>query len=107
MNSKQASRYIKRRMGDTVKKQILMRDGVLLEEKALQNKPAILDCPRCKFINSTDSKLCSECSYPLTAEAYEELKAHENGRMCALEEKQEQNLCLREPICWKEQQQQQ
>lgn len=74
MNSKQASRYIKRRMGDTVKKQILMRDGVLLEEKALQNKPAVLDCPRCKFINSLVSKLCSRCSYPLTAQAYEEIK---------------------------------
>jgi len=94
MNSKQASRYIKRRMGDAVKKQILMRDGILLEEEALQNKPAVLDCPRCKFINSVDSKLCSGCSYPLTSQAYEEIKAGENGRMRALEEKQEETHAL-------------
>lgn len=94
MNSKQASRYIKRRMGDAIKKQILMRDGVLLEEKAFQNKPVILDCPRCKFINSTDSKLCSGCSYPLSAEAYEEIKAGENGRMRDLEEKQKETYAL-------------
>jgi hypothetical protein len=36
MNSKQASRYIKRRMGDAVKKQILKRDGILLEDKSMQ-----------------------------------------------------------------------
>jgi hypothetical protein len=94
MNSKQASRYIKSRMGDAVKKQILMRDGVLLEAKALQNKPAVLFCPRCNFINSMDSKLCSGCSYPLTAQSYEEIKARENGRMRALEEKQEETYAL-------------
>jgi integrase/recombinase XerD len=94
MNSKQASRYIKRRMGDAVKKQILMRDGVLLEEKALQNKPAVVECPRCNFINSMDSKLCSGCSYPLTAQAYEEIKAGDNGKMRALEEKQEETYAL-------------
>ena len=36
MNLKQASRYIKRRMGDAVKKQILKRDGILLEDKSIQ-----------------------------------------------------------------------
>jgi hypothetical protein len=94
MNSKQASRYIKRRMGDAVKKQILMRDGILIEEKAIQNNPVVLDCQRCRLINSIDSKLCSRCSYPLTAQAYEEVKANETGRMRALEEKQEETYAL-------------
>ena len=94
MNSKQASRYIKRRMGDAVKKQILIRDGILIEDKAIQNNPVVLDCPRCKLINSVDSKLCSRCSYPLTAQAYEEIKANETGRMRTLEEKQEETYTL-------------
>jgi integrase/recombinase XerD len=98
MNSKQASRYIKRRMGDAVKKQILMRDGILLEEKAIQKKPVVLGCPRCELVNPVDSKLCSGCSYPLTAQAYEEIKASDTGRVRALEKKQEETYALLQTI---------
>src|SRR5690606_28995587 len=65
MNSKQASRYIKRRMGEAVKKQILIRDGILVEDESAQSKPVVLGCPRCKLVNTIDSRLCLGCSYPL------------------------------------------
>jgi integrase/recombinase XerD len=94
MNSEQASRYIKRRMGDAVKKQILMRDGIMPEDKSIQSKPVVLDCPRCKLVNPVDSKLCSGCSYPLTVQAFEEIKKSETGRMRALEQKQEETYAL-------------
>jgi hypothetical protein len=38
MNSKQGARYIKRRMGDDLKNQILVRNGILSEEAALAEK---------------------------------------------------------------------
>src|ERR1051326_296582 len=41
MNSKQPSRYIKRRMGNDLKKQILVHDGIISENE-LQKKPSVL-----------------------------------------------------------------
>jgi integrase/recombinase XerD len=47
MNSKQGSRYIKRRMGDDLKNQILARNGIISEESvAAQRKPSVLSCAR-------------------------------------------------------------
>jgi len=75
MNSKQGSRYIKRRMGDDLKNQILARNGIISEESvAAQRKPSVLTCARCSLVNAVDNKFCSKCSYPLTPQAYEEIK---------------------------------
>jgi integrase/recombinase XerD len=76
MNSKQGSRYIKRRIGDDLKNQILVRNGIISEHE-IKKKPSILLCPRCEFVNSIEHKLCSICSYPLTPSAFEEMKFEE------------------------------
>jgi hypothetical protein len=45
MNSKQGSRYIKRRMGNDLKNQILVHDGIITEESAVaERKPSVLSC---------------------------------------------------------------
>src|SRR5438093_13724322 len=52
MNSKQGSRYIKRRMGDDLKNQILIRNGIISEESAAADRrPAVLSCARCSLVN--------------------------------------------------------
>ena len=45
------------------------------------------DCPRCNFVNTLENKYCSKCSYPLTPQAYEEVKAEEDGKFKAIERK--------------------
>src|SRR3954447_4847768 len=50
MNSKQGSRYIKRRMGDELKKQILVGNGIISEDE-IPKKPSVLSCRRCGLIN--------------------------------------------------------
>jgi integrase/recombinase XerD len=89
MNSRQGSRYIKRRMGDELKEQILKRNGII-QQTENKVKLCILNCPRCELVNTIESKYCSKCSYPLKPEAYEEIKSEEDKRMKILEEKQKQ-----------------
>jgi integrase/recombinase XerD len=93
MNSKQGSRYIKRRMGDDLKNQILIRNGIFTEESAaIQRKSSILNCFRCSLVNAIDNKYCSKCSYPLTPQAYEEIKEIEDTKLKAMEQKHEQDM---------------
>ena len=93
MNSKQGSRYIKRRMGNDLKNQILVHNGIIPEESAAaQRKPSVLSCARCSLVNAVDNKFCSKCSYPLTPQAYEEIKAGEDERFKAIEQKYEQDM---------------
>jgi integrase/recombinase XerD len=77
MNSKQPARYIKKRMGNNLKMQILQGEGIDLDDGAARPKPAVIGCPRCDVVNSRESKFCSKCSYPLIPEAYDEVKAAE------------------------------
>jgi hypothetical protein len=93
MNSKQGARYIKRRMGDDLKNQILLRNGILSEDSASAlKKPSVLICSRCSLVNATDNKFCSKCSYPLTPQAYEEIKSNEDMKLRKMEEKHKQDL---------------
>ena len=48
MNSKQGTRYIKRRMGNDLKQKILAYNGIIPSEE-LERIPSILNCPRCEF----------------------------------------------------------
>lgn len=84
MNSKQGSRYIKRRMGNDLKQKILVYNGIVPTDKLLP-RPSVLKCSRCELINSIENKYCSKCSYPLVSEAYDELKEKENERMKKME----------------------
>jgi uncharacterized Zn finger protein len=59
MNSKQLARYIKRRMGNNLKRQILQREGIELDDGSAKPKPAIMSCPRCSETNPKENKFCS------------------------------------------------
>jgi len=85
MNSKQGTRYIKTRMGNDLKRQILIQNGIMGEQE-IQKKPSILNCPRCTLVNAIDNKYCSKCSYPLTPSAFDEIKEAENMKIHAIEE---------------------
>jgi hypothetical protein len=89
MNSKQPSRYIKRRIGNDLKRQILIHNGVVSDNE-MQKKPSVLTCPRCSFVNSINNKYCSKCSYPLVPSAFDEIKAAENMKFQAMEKKYEE-----------------
>ena len=83
MNSKQPSRYIKARMGNDLKRKILVENGIWTNDDNI--KPStIVDCPRCKLINCLENKYCSACSYPLTTSAFEEIKAAEEQKSASL-----------------------
>ncbi|HEX6293776.1 MAG TPA: hypothetical protein VFZ46_01360 [Nitrososphaeraceae archaeon] len=87
MNSRQGSRYIKRRMGDDLKNEILVKNGII-QETEINSKPSVHNCHRCQLVNAIENKYCSKCSYPLTSQAFEEIKTEEDKRMRMLEEKQ-------------------
>ena len=91
MNSKQGMRYIKRRIGDDLKNQILVRNGIISENE-IKKKPSIHLCPRCEFVNSIEHKLCSSCSYPLTPSAFEDIKSEEERKLKILEEKHSKEI---------------
>ena len=88
MNSKQGSRYIKTRMGDELKYKILEHNGIISEE-IQKKKSSISNCPRCNLVNIFENKYCSNCSYPLKPEAFDEIKEEEKGKFIELEKKYE------------------
>jgi hypothetical protein len=86
MNSKQGSRYIKRRMGNDLKQKILVQNGIISEQQ-IEKKPSVLNCPRCSLVNAIENKYCSKCSYPLVPSAFDEIKAAEDIKFRAIEER--------------------
>jgi hypothetical protein len=86
MNSKQGARYIKRRMGNDLKQKILLQNGIISEQQ-IERKPSILNCPRCNLVNAIENKYCSKCSYPLLPSAFDEIKAAEDMKFQAMEER--------------------
>jgi integrase/recombinase XerD len=98
MNSKQASRYIKTRMGNDLKQKILVQNGIISEQE-VEKKPSVLVCPRCSLVNAIDNKYCSKCSYPLVPSAFDEIKEAENRKMQEMEQRYENNIkSMREEI---------
>jgi len=91
MNSKQGSRYIKRRMGNELKNKILEYNGIITEE-IQKKKPTQSICPRCDLSNVLENKYCSKCSYPLKPEAFEEIKASEQENLKTIQQKYEHDL---------------
>ena len=86
MNSKQGARYIKRRMGNDLKQKILVQNGIISDQQ-IEKKPSVLNCSRCSLVNAVDNKYCSKCSYPLIPSAFEEIKAAEDMKFRAIEER--------------------
>ncbi|HXT82902.1 MAG TPA: hypothetical protein VN704_00890, partial [Verrucomicrobiae bacterium] len=91
MNSKQGARYIKTRMGNDLKNRILEYNGISTGS-TIKQKPVILDCPRCNLTNALENKYCSKCSYPLSPQAYDEIKQSEEIRIKKLEKKYETDM---------------
>jgi integrase/recombinase XerD len=91
MNSKQGSRYIKRRMGNDLKQKILVQNGIISEQQ-IERKPSILNCPRCSLVNAIENKYCSKCSYPLVPCAFDEIKEAENKKIQQIQDKYEQDM---------------
>jgi integrase/recombinase XerD len=91
MNSKQPARYIKARMGDDLKNKILVQNGIWTNDYS-RPKSTVADCPRCKLVNCIENKYCSVCSYPLTTSAFEEIKAAEEQKLQALQDKYENEI---------------
>ncbi|HEU4822284.1 MAG TPA: hypothetical protein VFS97_02555 [Nitrososphaeraceae archaeon] len=91
MNSKQGSRYIKKRMGSDLKRQILVHNGIISDSE-MQKRPAVLTCSRCMLVNAIETKYCSKCSYPLVPAAFEEIKEEENRKIKGIEEKHQQDM---------------
>jgi integrase/recombinase XerD len=89
MNSKQPSRYIKKKMGQDLKNRILAQNGIV-PDLDLKKKPPVISCPRCNESNPRENKFCSKCSYPLVPEAYDEIKESERKEMDEI--KQQYNL---------------
>src|SRR5438093_8144574 len=86
MNSKQGARYIKRRMGNDLKQKILIQNGIISEQQ-VEKKPSVLNCPRCSLVNAIENKYCSKCSYRLIPSAFDEIKAAEDIKFRAMEER--------------------
>src|ERR687897_1751186 len=98
MNSRQGSRYIKRRMGDELKNEILVRNGII-QETEIKSKSSVLNCPRCELVNAIENKYCSKCSYPLKPEAYDEIKSSEENLIEIMQQKHENDIkTLREDM---------
>jgi integrase/recombinase XerD len=93
MNSRQGARYIKRRMGNDLKMQTLVHNGILTEEE-IQKKPSVIFCPRCSLVNALDNKYCSKCSYPLVPSAFDEIKAAEDMKIQILKDRHDQDMKL-------------
>lgn len=91
MNSRQGSRYIKKRMGNELKEKILTYNGIVIETNT-KNQKIVMDCPRCQLVNAIENKYCSKCSYPLKPEAYDEIKLSEEIRIKSLETKYENDM---------------
>jgi hypothetical protein len=73
-------------MGNHLKEQILVHDGIM-SEIDIEKKPSVHNCPRCTLVNAMDNKFCSKCSYPLVPSAFDEIKAAEEIKFKAMEER--------------------
>jgi hypothetical protein len=78
-------------MGNDLKQKILVQNGIISEQQ-IERKPSVLNCPRCSLVNAIDNKYCFKCTYPLVPSAFEEIKAAENERIKAMEEKYEKDM---------------
>ncbi len=68
-----------------------MRNGIISEDET-KKKASVHICSRCDLVNSIDNKYCSKCSYPLTPQAFEEIKNDEEIRIKSLEEKYQKDI---------------
>jgi len=82
INSKQITRYVRRRMNDELTNKILEHDGIRFDKKETDHLTSNIICMRCNYVNKLGSKFCERvgCAYPLTQLALEEIKADEQTK---------------------------
>ncbi len=73
-------------MGNELKNKILEYNGIITED-IHKKKPSIANCPRCELVNPLENKYCSKCSYPLTPEAFDQIKQSEETRFMDMEKR--------------------
>ena len=73
-------------MGNDLRQKILVQNGIISEQQ-IEKKPSVLNCPRCNLVNAIENKYCSKCSYPLVPSAFDEIKAAEDIKFRAMEER--------------------
>ena len=76
-------------MGEELKNEILARNGIISEHE-IKQKLSVHVCHRCEYVSGISNKYCSKCSYPLTSQAFEEIKTEEDKRVKMLEERQKE-----------------
>lgn len=93
INSRQGSRYIKNRWTNDLKNKILEYNGIITESNS-KLKPQVVNCPRCALINVPENKYCSDCSYPLVPEAFDEIKRSEDEKIEKLRQDYDKNMVV-------------
>lgn len=93
INSKQGSRYIKKRWSNELKNKILEYNGIRTSG-SVKMQESILNCPRCDLSNVPDNKYCSSCSYPLVPEAFDEIKRSEDEKIDRLRQEYDKNMLI-------------
>jgi hypothetical protein len=85
MNSRQPARYMKRRMGNQLKAQILAREGIAVDD-VLKDRPGVAVCPKCRHVNALEEKVCAKCGWPLSSQVCKQIKAEHHQELEALRE---------------------
>jgi hypothetical protein len=57
-----------------------------------RQKPTVMECPRYELVNALDTKYCSKYSYPLTPEAFDQIKQGNEEKFKELEKKLIQDM---------------
>jgi hypothetical protein len=60
----------------------------------LSNLLQLTENHQCSLVNAVDNKFCSKCGYPLTPQAYEEIKVEEDEKFKAIEQKYDADIAL-------------
>ena len=73
------------------KTKILEYNGIIAEDIHKKKSPISI-CPRCEFVNALENKYCSKCSYPLTPEAFDQIKQSKETRFMDMEKRYTEKL---------------
>ena len=79
-NTKQRNRYVKSKMGNDMIRNVLERDGIILDENENVVVPSSKICYRCNYMNGFDYQVCHSCGYPLSQEALSRIKEEEDRK---------------------------
>jgi hypothetical protein len=73
MNSKQPARYNKMLWRRDLNSTILQHNDIIAEEIGKHQKP-VINCSKCQFVNTYETKTCSKCARSLSQGVLHELE---------------------------------